>query len=105
MRKHRLAECLLVEVIGLDWELVHEEACRWEHVMSETVERRLLEVLGHPTVSPYGNPIPGLDELGEGDADPLGDAGAGHPRPGGGRPTVPPWWCAGWPSRCRATPR
>jgi DtxR family transcriptional regulator, Mn-dependent transcriptional regulator len=68
MRKHRLAECLLVQVIGLDWELVHEEACRWEHVMSETVERRLLDVLGHPTVSPYGNPIPGLDELGEGDA-------------------------------------
>ncbi len=65
MRKHRLAECLLVEVIGLDWELVHEEACRWEHVISETVERRLLEVLGHPTVSPYGNPIPGLEELGQ----------------------------------------
>jgi DtxR family transcriptional regulator, Mn-dependent transcriptional regulator len=65
MRKHRLAECLLVQVIGLPWELVHEEACRWEHVMSETVERRLLEVLGHPTVSPYGLPIPGLDELGE----------------------------------------
>ncbi len=65
MRKHRLAECLLVQVIGLDWELVHEEACRWEHVMSETVERRLIEVLGHPTESPYGNPIPGLAELGE----------------------------------------
>jgi DtxR family transcriptional regulator, Mn-dependent transcriptional regulator len=65
MRKHRLAECLLVQVIGLDWELVHAEACRWEHVMSETVERKLLEVLGHPTTSPYGNPIPGLAELGE----------------------------------------
>jgi DtxR family transcriptional regulator, Mn-dependent transcriptional regulator len=65
MRKHRLAECLLVQVVGLDWEHVHEEACRWEHVMSEAVERRLLDVLGHPTVSPYGNPIPGLDELGE----------------------------------------
>ncbi len=65
MRKHRLAECLLVQVIGLDWELVHGEACRWEHVMSEEVERRLLEVLGHPTSSPYGNPIPGLAELGE----------------------------------------
>jgi DtxR family transcriptional regulator, Mn-dependent transcriptional regulator len=65
MRKHRLAECLLVQVIGLDWELVHAEACRWEHVMSETVERRLLDVLGHPTTSPYGNPIPGLAELGE----------------------------------------
>ncbi|MDQ1495804.1 MAG: DtxR family transcriptional regulator, Mn-dependent transcriptional regulator [Actinomycetota bacterium] len=66
MRKHRLAECLLVDVIGLEWELVHEEACRWEHVMSEAVERRLLDVLGHPHESPYGNPIPGLAELGEG---------------------------------------
>jgi DtxR family Mn-dependent transcriptional regulator len=65
MRKHRLAERLLVDVIGLDWELVHEEACRWEHVMSEAVERRLLELLDHPTESPYGNPIPGLAELGE----------------------------------------
>jgi DtxR family Mn-dependent transcriptional regulator len=65
MRKHRLAECLLVQVIGLDWQLVHDEACRWEHVMSETVERKVLEILGHPTESPYGNPIPGLAELGE----------------------------------------
>lgn len=65
MRKHRLAERLLVDVIGLDWELVHDEACRWEHVMSESVEKRLLELLDHPTESPYGNPIPGLAELGE----------------------------------------
>ncbi len=65
MRKHRLAECLLVEVIGLPWEDVHSEACRWEHVMSESVERRILELLGHPTTSPYGNPIPGLEELGD----------------------------------------
>ena len=65
MRKHRLAECLLVDVIGLEWEQVHAEACRWEHVMSEAVERRVLELLDHPTESPYGNPIPGLEELGE----------------------------------------
>jgi DtxR family Mn-dependent transcriptional regulator len=65
MRKHRLAERLLTDVIGLEWELVHAEACRWEHVMSETVERRLVALLDHPTESPYGNPIPGLDELGE----------------------------------------
>ena len=69
MRKHRLAECLLVDVIGLEWELVHEEACRWEHVISEAVERRLLDVLGHPHESPYGNPIPGLAELGDPTAD------------------------------------
>ncbi|MER6936728.1 metal-dependent transcriptional regulator [Nocardioides sp. NPDC127514] len=69
MRKHRLAERLLTDVIGLDWELVHEEACRWEHVMSDTVEKRLLDLLGDPTESPYGNPIPGLDELGGKPAD------------------------------------
>ena len=63
MRKHRLAECLLVNVLGLPWEDVHAEACRWEHVISEPVELRLLEILGHPTESPYGNPIPGLDAL------------------------------------------
>lgn len=65
MRKHRLAERLLHDVIGLEWEFVHDEACRWEHVMSEQVERKILEILGHPTESPYGNPIPGLDELGD----------------------------------------
>ena len=63
MRKHRLAECLLVDVLGMPWEDVHAEACRWEHVMSESVERRVLELLDNPTESPYGNPIPGLDEL------------------------------------------
>ncbi|HEY0215051.1 MAG TPA: metal-dependent transcriptional regulator [Cellulomonas sp.] len=65
MRKHRLAERLLTDVIGLDWEFVHEEACRWEHVMSERVERRLAGLLDHPHFDPYGNPIPGLDEIGE----------------------------------------
>ncbi len=64
MRKHRLAERLLVDVIGLPWEEVHAEACRWEHVMSEDVERRLVRVLDNPTTSPFGNPIPGLAELG-----------------------------------------
>jgi DtxR family Mn-dependent transcriptional regulator len=66
MRKHRLAERLLTDVIGLDWEYLHDEACRWEHVMSDRVERRLLQLLDHPHLSPYGNPIPGLGELGEG---------------------------------------
>jgi DtxR family Mn-dependent transcriptional regulator len=64
MRKHRLAERLLADVIGLDWEDVHIEACRWEHVMSEAVERRILALLDKPLVCPHGNPIPGLDELG-----------------------------------------
>lgn len=70
MRKHRLAERLLVDVIGLEWEHVHAEACRWEHVMSEAVERKLVKLLDHPTTSPYGNPIPGLDKLGEGEPAP-----------------------------------
>jgi DtxR family Mn-dependent transcriptional regulator len=70
MRKHRLAERLLVDVIGLEWEQVHSEACRWEHVMSDAVERKLVSLLGNPTTSPYGNPIPGLDKLGLGEPAP-----------------------------------
>ncbi|GAA3037945.1 metal-dependent transcriptional regulator [Actinokineospora globicatena] len=92
MRKHRLAERLLVDVIGLEWEHVHSEACRWEHVMSEAVERKLVKLLGHPTTSPYGNPIPGLDKLGEGDPAPPVEAGLVRvdevSRRGGGRVEV-----------------
>ena len=64
MRKHRLVERLLIDVIGLDWNLVHDEACRWEHVVSEHVEERLVAILEDTSESPYGNPIPGLEELG-----------------------------------------
>lgn len=64
MRKHRLAERHLLDVIGLDYSLVHEEACRWEHVMSREVEQRIAAQLTPPYVDPYGNPIPGLMELG-----------------------------------------
>jgi DtxR family Mn-dependent transcriptional regulator len=63
MRKHRLAELLLVNVIGMPYEEAHEEACRWEHVMSEAVEQKVYEMLGRPTRSPYGNVIPGLAEF------------------------------------------
>lgn len=73
MRKHRLAERLLADVIGLDWEYVHDEACRWEHVMSERVERRLMELLESPTESPYGNPIPGLEAIGGRSAGAFGE--------------------------------
>jgi len=59
MRKHRLAERLLLDVIGLDWELVHDEACRWEHVMSDQVEDRLLSMLECSKTDPYGNAVPG----------------------------------------------
>ena len=64
LRRHRLAERLLVDVIGLDLALVHEEACRWEHVISSDVERRLVDLVSDPTISPFGNVVPGLAELG-----------------------------------------
>jgi DtxR family Mn-dependent transcriptional regulator len=87
MRRHRLAECLLVQVLGVDLADVHAEACRWEHVMSEAVEGRILDLLGHPTTSPFGNPIPGLDKLADQGARegvpetlvPLSRFGAEHP--------------------------
>lgn len=59
VRKHRLAECLLVDVIGLEWYKVHREAGRWEHVISDEVEARLVQLLGDPGTCPHGNPIPG----------------------------------------------
>ncbi len=59
IRKHRLAERLLVDVIGLPWHKAHLEAGRWEHVISDEVEQRLVELLGNPTTCPHGNPIPG----------------------------------------------
>jgi len=61
MRKHRLAERLLVDVLGIEPEYVHDEACRWEHVISDRVEEALATFLGNPTTSPWGNPIPTRD--------------------------------------------
>lgn len=59
VRKHRLAERLLTDIIGLPWDKAHVEAGRWEHVISDEVEALLVERLGHPTTCPHGNPIPG----------------------------------------------
>ena len=59
MRKHRLAERLLVDVIGVPWEEVHAEACRWEHVMSDDVERRLMKVAQQPDHLPVRQPDSG----------------------------------------------
>jgi DtxR family Mn-dependent transcriptional regulator len=64
VRKHRLAERLLVDIIGLDWDKAHAEAGRWEHVISDDVEDRLVVLLGNPTTCPHGNPIPGVDPIG-----------------------------------------
>ncbi len=61
VRKHRLAERLLVDIIGLDWDKAHIEAGRWEHVISDDVEARLVVLLGNPTTCPHGNPIPGVE--------------------------------------------
>jgi DtxR family Mn-dependent transcriptional regulator len=59
VRRHRLAERLLVDVIGLEWEKAHREADRWEHAMSFEVEEKLVLLLGDPATCPHGNPIPG----------------------------------------------
>ena len=59
VRRHRLAERLLVDVIGLEWEKVHREADRWEHAISADVEEKLVQLLGDPATCPHGNPIPG----------------------------------------------
>jgi len=78
MRRHRLTECLLVDILGLEWYEAHEEAHRIEHAISPRVEARILEVLGNPSTCPHGNPIPGhareappatvaLNSLSEGD--------------------------------------
>ena len=64
VRKHRLAERLLVDIIGLDWDKAHVEAGRWEHVISDDVEDRLVVLLGNPTTCPHGNPIPGVEPIG-----------------------------------------
>jgi DtxR family Mn-dependent transcriptional regulator len=73
MRKHRLAERLLIDVLGVEPEHVHDEACRWEHVISDRVEEKLIEFLGNPDRSPYGNPMPGAG-VDDGELIRLGDA-------------------------------
>ena len=79
VRKHRLAERLLVDVIGLEWHKVHREAGRWEHVISDDVEARLIELLGDPATCPHGNPIPGSHSPAPAVATrPLADVGEGE---------------------------
>ncbi len=79
VRKHRLAERLLVDVIGLEWHKVHREAGRWEHVISDDVEARLVELLGDPATCPHGNPIPGSRSVAPAVATrPLAEVGVGE---------------------------
>ncbi len=61
VRKHRLAERLLVDIIGLEWHKAHLEAGRWEHVISDEVEEKLISILGNPATCPHGNPIPEIN--------------------------------------------
>ena len=61
MRRHRLAECFLTDVLGMPWDEVHEEACRLEHAISARVEERLVAILGDPKFCPHGLPIPLAD--------------------------------------------
>jgi DtxR family Mn-dependent transcriptional regulator len=78
VRRHRLAERLLVDVIGLEWEKVHREADRWEHAISADVEEKLVQLLGDPATCPHGNPIPGSSHKVEtGPTTPLSQAQPG----------------------------
>jgi DtxR family Mn-dependent transcriptional regulator len=61
LRHHRLLETFLARVLGYDWDEVHDEAERLEHVISERFEARIAETLGHPTHDPHGDPIPDAD--------------------------------------------
>lgn len=61
VRRHRLAERFLTDILGLSWALAHVEAGKWEHVISEPVEEAMARVLGDPTTCPHGNPIPGSE--------------------------------------------
>ena len=59
VRRHRLAERFLTDILKLSWAEAHHEAGRWEHVISDSVEQAMTELLGDPTTCPHGNPIPG----------------------------------------------
>ncbi|MBE0429710.1 MAG: metal-dependent transcriptional regulator [Thermoleophilia bacterium] len=80
VRRHRLWERFLTDVLGLDWDAVHEEACKLEHAMSLQVEKRLAEILGHPETCPHGHPIPGTRgaHRREKEARPLSALGVGE---------------------------
>ncbi len=72
VRRHRLAERFLTDVLQLSWAEAHHEAGKWEHVMSDNVEEAMNRLLGEPTTCPHGNPIPGSDYV-EVDLTPLSD--------------------------------
>ena len=75
VRRHRLAERFLTDILKLNWADAHHEAGRWEHVISPLVERAMMDVLEDPNTCPHGNPIPGSDYIAPIDAKPLADVG------------------------------
>ena len=77
VRRHRLAERFLTDVLRLSWAEAHHEAGKWEHIMSENVEQAMDELLGSPTTCPHGNPIPGSDYV-EPDSKPLAEQPVGQ---------------------------
>jgi DtxR family Mn-dependent transcriptional regulator len=76
VRRHRLAERFLTDMLGLSWAVAHKEAGKWEHVISEDVEAAIIRVLGDPTTCPHGNPIPGSHYVAP-DAKALGELKVG----------------------------
>ena len=78
IRHHRLIETYLAEVLGVSWDKVHDEAERWEHVLSEEVEAKMAEALNHPSHDPHGAPIPTVNgEIAHDDWAPLAQMQAG----------------------------
>jgi DtxR family Mn-dependent transcriptional regulator len=78
VRRHRLAERFLTDVLKLSWAEAHHEAGKWEHIMSENVEAAMDDLLGSPTTCPHGNPIPGSDYVAP-DSAPLAEQAVGQP--------------------------
>ncbi len=76
VRRHRLAERFLTDILGLSWATAHHEAGKWEHVIGAEVEAAMIRVLGEPTTCPHGNPIPGSDYT-DTNAVPLGEVAVG----------------------------
>ncbi len=76
VRRHRLAERFLTDILGLSWADAHQEAGKWEHVISDDVEVAMNRVLGAPTTCPHGNPIPGSSYIAT-DAVPLSQLASG----------------------------
>ncbi|MGB3734108.1 MAG: metal-dependent transcriptional regulator [Ilumatobacter sp.] len=77
VRKHRVAEVFLTDVLKLSWAEAHHEAGKWEHIISDSVEKAMMNLLGDPTTCPHGNPIPGSGYVAP-DSEPLATIAVGH---------------------------